>query len=123
MPDETLRQESIKYIGWGIANILNGKIHLHKKLKKPEYRKLKKKIIDHEKGHDLSRKYNMWDMLHDSKHTSLDLDLIYFIISTPSSWLQFSPLVYYKRQIIFDRQTTYIYTIMILAALLGWTIL
>lgn len=120
MQDETLRQKSIKYVGWGIANLINGRLYMHHKLKNREYRTLRARIIDHEKGHDPGNSYTLWDLIHDNKHSTLDLDLIFFIISTPSSWLQFSPLIYYDRQLIFDRQTTYLYTLMTLAALTGW---
>lgn len=121
--NETLRQKSVKWVNWGIANVINGRIYIHKKLKKSEYRNLRKKILAHERQHDIENRYTLTDMMQDAKHTNIDLDLIFFIISTPSSWLQFSPILYYEKQLIIDRQTLYLYTLMIFAVMIGWIIL
>ena len=123
MQDEALRQESITYVGWGIANIINGRLYMHKKLKEPEYKDLKRKILEHEKGHNKCDRYTIWDMIHDTKHTRIDLDLVYFIFSTPSALIQFSPIIYHNRQIILDRQTIYLYSMIMFAGILGWIIL
>lgn len=118
--DETLRQESIEYVGWGIGNVINGRIYLHKKLLNKEYDSIREKIIAHEKAHELDKKYTLKDMIHDTRHTKLDLDIIFFIITTPSSWAQFSPIIYFNKQIVIDRQSLYLYGLMAFAAVIGW---
>ena len=123
MQDEKIRQISIEYVNWGIGNVIDGKIYLHEKLKNKEYENLRNKIIKHEQQHDPTTKYTLKDMIHDTRHTKIDLDLIFFIISTPSSWLQFSPIIYKNKQIIIDRQTLYLYSLMFFAVVIGWGIL
>jgi len=110
-------------VNWGIANVLNGKIYMHEKLQDKEYDYIREKILEHEKTHDIENKYTLWDMMQDAKHTKIDLDLVYFIITTPSSWLQFSPLIYFEKQLIIDRQTLYLYGLMAFAVMIGWIML
>jgi hypothetical protein len=121
--DAPLRQTGINYVDWGIGNVIDGEIYLHKKLKKDEYSKLRQKILLHELNHDPDKKYTIKDMLHDARHTSIDLDLIFFILSTPSSWLQFSPIIYKNKKLILDRQTLYLYGLIIFSVVIGWIVL
>jgi len=91
---------------------------MHEKLKHDEYKEIREKILEHEKTHDLENRYTLCDMMHDARHTKIDLDLVYFIITTPSSWLQFSPLIYFEKQLIIDRQTLYLYGLMAFAVMM-----
>lgn len=92
----------IDLINFGIANRLNeNQILINKKLTKLEYAPLLDEILEHEKKHTSSG-YSFKDFLLDLKGFKNN-DLYWkFIISTPKSWLQFLPFIYYKKKIYFD---------------------
>ena len=108
----------VQYVNKGIANRYpNHRIELHKKLKSPLYKPLQDEILRHEKGHT-DKGYSFHDLKHDFawiKHKRLYWQ---FILSTPSSWWQFSPLYKSKGKIYFDLTLTFFWIIIILCFIL-----
>jgi hypothetical protein len=81
----------IIYVDYGIANRYDSYIEIHSKLLQLEYAILLKEIIEHEKAHT-SKKYSMKDLALDLKGFENKRLYTKFVLSTPSSWVQFSPI-------------------------------
>lgn len=93
--DQSKRREKFKieYVNYGIANRFSGKrIEIHSKLRQNKYAPLLKEIIAHEKSHSDGGKDFVRDMKIDLmwlKHPNL---YWYFFFTTPSAWIQLSPI-------------------------------
>ena len=83
----------IEYVGHGIANRFpQGLIRIHKKLLQPKFQPLFLEILDHEKKHtDVG--YTIDDFKLDMKGFRNKSLYRYFVLTTPSSWIQFSPML------------------------------
>ena len=102
---------TIKAVNYGIANRFPGYyIEYHKKLDQPAYKKLKKEIIEHEKKHS-DKGYDIEDLINDFVGF-FEKKLYYkFILTTPSSWIQYFPLYRSRNKWYIDPMLTLIYII------------
>lgn len=83
---------NIEYKNWGIGNRFpNYRIELHKKLKTPRYLQLHDEILKHEKSHTDSG-YSIKDLGLDCWWVKNSGRYWEFILTTPSSWVQFLPV-------------------------------
>ena len=86
----------INFVDYGIANRFPNKlIEVHNKLAQLEYGPLYDEIIAHEKSHSDST-YSFHDLRLDTLGFKNRMLYWKFILTTPSAWLQFSPI--YKSQ-------------------------
>ena len=93
---------TVNYVNHGIANRFpGGYIEVHRKLLDDRYSVLRKEIIAHEKAH--SDKGLFWnDIVMDSKGFNNKRLYRKFVLSTPSSWVQFSPIYFSRGRLYFD---------------------
>jgi hypothetical protein len=80
----------IEYVNYGIGNTFKDRIELNKALKK--YPKLHDKVLQHELKH-----YNKEENVDLKEHQGWQMNK--FIITHPSTWVQYLP-VWYKNKII-----------------------
>ena len=86
----------IYYVKYGIANRMKNQIiEVHQKLLCEKYKPLLLEIVEHEMKHS-DKGYSRKDFILDTKGFKHRRLYNLFIITTPSAWLQFSPL-YYSR--------------------------
>jgi hypothetical protein len=106
-------KEKIKYVGTGIANRFSeNRIELHKKLKREAYKPLRKEIIAHEKQHSPLGYHwrDLWLDLKGFRHKWLYWK---FILTTPSSWTQFSPIMKREDTLYVDPSVSILWVIAI----------
>lgn len=91
----------INLIDYGIACRIGDEIFINKKIKE-KYPKLYYEILRHEQAH--SSGYSKKDILIDlrGKYIYSKKDYYKFIITTPRSWSEFSPLGYYNKKTVFN---------------------
>lgn len=93
---------------WGLANSYPDRIEINKNLK--YYKDLRNNIIKHElkhiEGNDLIQEfdYNIWKIFP---------SLSYFILTHPSTWIDFLPIQIRKSKIIIDINMIKLYLIII----------
>lgn len=75
----------------GIANRFDNRIEIHKKLFLPKYKPLFNEIIKHEIEHS-DKWWTFRDLRHDISPFKNKWMYRKFILTTPSSWIQFSPI-------------------------------
>ena len=113
----------IKYVNYGIANVFDTHIEIHKNLKKPEYKQLLKHIIEHENNHDKGR-YTLNDLKLDyftKAPQTIMKQYLHFIFTTPSSWIHFSP-VYPTPHGVYTDASKMIWWVLILVTIWGFLI-
>ena len=82
----------IEYTKYGIANRFNGeRIEIHQKLREKRFRPLLLEILEHEKQHT-DTGYSLTDLKLDLNGFKNKKLYRQFILTTPSSWVQFSPM-------------------------------
>lgn len=82
----------INLVNYGIANRFpNNYIEIHKKLDTPQYYPLFLEILEHEKKHT-DKGFSFVDIALDFKGFENKKLYRKFILTTPSSWIQFSPI-------------------------------
>lgn len=98
----------IKYVNYGIGNTFKDRIEINSALKK--HPKLHKKVLEHElrhsrgeKGVDLKERPG-WQMYK-------------FILLTPSTWIQFFPIWYKDKKIIYEKSLGAIWIISLMLAI------
>lgn len=91
----------LTYVDYGIANRYEDKIEMNKKLLQPQYIKLHTEILRHELNHT-NTGWSLTDFKLDL--TGLKNKRLYwkFILTTPKSWVQFSPIYTSEKQWYFD---------------------
>jgi hypothetical protein len=93
---------NIEYVNFGIASRYgSGLIEINKKLLEPEYEDLLNEILNHELAH--SNNYGIRDLALDIKGFKHKKQYWTFVLTTPNSWVQFIPINYRNRTLIFDR--------------------
>jgi hypothetical protein len=110
----------IKYIPWGIGNVMEGTIYLNTALKKKEWTELRKKVLEHELSHGIGEGYVMKDAITDFSHTTFDLDILLFLAQTPSAWVQFSPVWIYNKKLFLDKHLLILYGVIVGSVCVGW---
>lgn len=97
-----MKQETeVRYINWGIASRVGGIVFINKRLK--DYPKLENALLSHERAHtsDFTMKDILLDInLKDLK--GLKWEYYKFIISNPSSWVEYSPVKKYGDFVLFN---------------------
>lgn len=110
----------ITYMNRGIANVFpGGRIEVHKKLKRPEYAPLFQKIMEHEAAHtDFG--WAMSDFQNDL-HWLTGVRKMWwkFVLTTPSSWIQFFPLYRSNKKTYLD-PTLLIFWAVSLVIIFSW---
>lgn len=97
----------VQYVGWGIGNVIEGVIYLHKGLLKPHYKPLHDWILAHEIKHLTQNKYTREDFKHDiadSLSKPPDISKLYFkfYFQHSGAWLQSSPIFILNNKVYFD---------------------
>lgn len=96
------QQFSIEFVNHGIANrFSDNRIEVHSKLLRPQFKDLLREILNHEKIHQTGN-YGLYDFKLDLRGFKNKELYRYFILTTPSSWLQFLPIYPSKGKIYFD---------------------
>lgn len=96
-----LKKPKIKWIDYGVACRIDDTIYINKELKKRK--QLCRKIIEHEKDHTsgLSGHDIRIDLFN--KHLNGNRAEYYsFIMTTPSSWVEFLPFGFYEGRFAFN---------------------
>jgi hypothetical protein len=105
-------QIKVLYCKRGIANFFETYIEINNKLK---YNKpLRDYIVKHELGHkkefDISHEFKInWKMIP---------SLMWFVLTTPSTWLDFFPIQYKDKQIIYDLNLLILYGLTITSTII-----
>lgn len=102
------KQKKIIYCQFGLANSYFDRIELNYKLKDKE--RLRDYLIKHEQGHidsfDLPHEFNIdWKMMP---------SLLWFVFTTPSSWVDFLPVQIKNKRLIYDLNMLILYSIIII---------
>lgn len=102
-------KKKLKYCSWGIANSYDNFIEINIALKDNKY--LRDYIVKHEIGHD-----NHYDLIHEFKDINLKMffPMMWFIITHPKTWVDFSPIQYKYNTWVFDANLTTLYSFTII---------
>ncbi len=94
-------KKEIKYVPYGIACRVGNTIYINERLK--SHRKLYNAILKHEKNHteDFAMKDILLD-IHLDELNGLKREYYKFIISNPSSWVEFLPIKKYGNTVLFN---------------------
>jgi len=112
----------IIYSDKGIASRFGNSIVLNKKLKQKKYKKLHDEIIEHELGHT-SNGFSWHDFKHDLNWVQHKKLYWKFILTTPKSWFQFSPIYYHFGEPYVDLSLILYWLFIISLTILWWVIL
>ena len=98
----------IRYTEYGLANNFGNYIELNKDIKKDKV--LHDYIIKNEKGHN--KGFSLKDFLHEFDiNIKVMPKLILFVLVRPKTWIDFSPIQYRNKQIIYDSNMIILYLI------------
>jgi len=110
----------IKKVNWGVANVIDGNIYVNKRL--CDDSDLFLKVMEHEMKH-----------IRDPKNLDVDLNekstkgLSEWILKNPSSWVQFSPILFFEGKVLYCKLMMYfwilIFTLIGGGVLLIWMLL
>jgi hypothetical protein len=100
------KKKQIKYINWGSANSFEDRIELNKNLK--NYPELEKIILAHEETHT-----DKFDLIHEFDYSIWKIfpKLFLFIVFHPSTWVDFLPIQYKNKKLVFDINLCILYGI------------
>ena len=102
------KQIKVIYKNTGLANFFSDHIELNNKLK--YNKRLRDYIIKHELGHK-----EEFDLLHEFKIDWKVMPyVLWFVLTTPSTWIDFSPVQYRDKQIIYDLNLSILYCLIII---------
>jgi len=103
------KQKKIIYTRWGLSNCYKNHIEINEKLKDKPI--LKQYILRHEQAHKIGK----FDLEHEFQiNWKLIPSLFLFMITTPRTWIDFSPIQYKNKQIIYDSNMTLLYFLLII---------
>lgn len=97
-----MSENLIKFVDFGIANVIEGKIEINKDLKK--HPKLYERVLLHEMNHIKG------DRNADFKD-KFDPKLLIWVMTHPSSWTQFLPIWFRGGIILYNRGMLYLWAI------------
>lgn len=102
------KQIQVFYTNKGLGNFYGNYIEINKQLK---YNKpLRDYVIKHELGHKKE-----FDILHEFNiDWKIMPSLFWFVIKTPSTWIDFSPLYWRKKEIVYDLNLIILYSFIII---------
>ncbi|MFX1312078.1 MAG: hypothetical protein ACFFHD_05655 [Promethearchaeota archaeon] len=102
------KQKKVIYVNKGLANCYEDHIEINKNLKKDKI--LRDYVIKHELGHKDS-----FDLFYEFKSINLKImpRLLRFIKNNPSTWIDFLPIQYKNKQLIYDTNLIILYLIII----------
>lgn len=110
------KQIKILYKRYGLANFFGNYIEINEKLK--DKKKIRDYIIHHELGHKKE-----FDLLHEFKIDWKVLpSILWFVLTTPSSWIDFSPIQYRDKKIIYDVNLSILYALVIILLVIAYKI-
>lgn len=111
------KQKKIIYCNLGLANCYDDRIELNKKLKNNPI--LRDYIYQHELNHNM----DCFDLSHEFK-ISLKIfpRMFWFILKTPSTWIDFLPIQIRNKKIIYDLNMCSLYLIIIILGFFSLTI-
>jgi len=110
----------IKYVNYGIACRIGGKVYLNKRLKKKEWKKLHDVILTHELSH--SEGFNKKDFVSDLNNFDLEpvkLDYYRFVKKNPTTWIEYLPFWFYEGDIVFSPGMIGLWAFVIALTVLG----
>ena len=113
------RNISVEFVSKGIANRFDDRIEVHEKLTLPRYKPLLIEIIKHELNHS-DRWWSIYDLRHDIGAFKNRGMYWRFVLTTPSSWIQFLPIYPSKGKWYFD--ITLIIFYIVFGGLIGYAI-
>jgi len=89
-----IKENNIVYVNYGLGNVIQGKIYLHKDLK--ENPELQMTVLKHELKH-----------IDECEHVDLNepwnWDIFKFCIKRPSTWVQLFPIWIIRNKIIYSK--------------------
>lgn len=97
----------IKYVKYGIANSYPKHIEINEQLKGKKYAHLRRYIIKHERRHTS----NSFDLHNEFDNDKRLIPLTFFILSHPTTWIDFIPIQFRKKQIVIDFNLICLYII------------
>lgn len=99
-----VRDKEIIYVRRGVANVFGDQIELHEDLNLPQFKELKRKILQHELDHDQGKGF-IHNLGVDMVPRIPTLKLLKFIIIRPSTWTQVLPFYWHpeRKKIIYDK--------------------
>ena len=102
----------VLYCKKGLGNFFGDYIEINEKLKYDK--KLRDYIVKHELGHKKE-----FDILHEFKiDWKIIPSLFFFVFTTPSCWVDFAPIQFKNKQIIYDLNLLILYSILIIGTFL-----
>lgn len=106
-------EQKIIYTNWAVANVFkDGLIELHKDLQLPEYRNLKREILDHEREHDFDKGF-LYNLKVDFLNSVRAKGILQFMLRRPKTWIQLFPVYWTKsRGLIYDKSMMLLYLIL-----------
>lgn len=107
-------KEKIVYTEWGLANVFkDGTIELHKDLQNPKWKKLREKILHHERDHDFNKGF-IHNLYVDVFNFVGAYGLLQFMLKRPKTWIQMLPIYWTNsRGIVYDKNLMFFYTLII----------
>lgn len=106
--------------GWGVANVIRGKIYINRSLSK--HKSLYEKILAHEKKH-INDPYNMKIDLFDSPPA----ELTDWMLKNPSSWIQISPVLFLGGRLVYCKMMilywAFVFGLLMFGGVVIWTLL
>lgn len=109
----------IEYVSYGIANRFSGnRIEINKKLLQSQYKPIYYELIEHEKAHS-DKSWCLDDFAMDLQGFENRWLYNKFILTTPSSWVQLSPIYLSKGKIYWDITLIIFWFIVIMILVIG----
>ena len=103
-------QIKVLYCKKGLANFYGTHIEINNKLKYDK--KLRDYIIKHELGHR-----EEFDISHELKiDWKIITSLLFFVFTTPSTWIDFFPIQIKNKQLIYDLNLLILYSLIIICS-------
>lgn len=108
----------IKYVDYGVANRINGRIEMHKDLQ--NYPDLHAWILFHEERHNKSENYTWDDFKLDAiSKTPAEMfkTVLKFMIVRPKTWIQLSPVYPSEGEYYLDRSKLFFWSVVMVGLL------
>jgi len=110
----------IEEVNFGIACRIKNTIYINKKLKLPKWKNLYETILNHELSH--SNNFTKQDIINDINNYdlhSVKKEYSKFVLSTPSSWVEYLPFWFYKGTFALSPSVTFVWIIFLIILIIG----